>query len=134
MISTRLRTAVCVLSNPQLSPTRERPTTLYWVIGETSLPDVDSGCFTHSPATAGAIRSRSEPADKSGSPPRPLGLTSLRNLRDGVGGTAHEITGERLKALGHGPRLAPCSRPGRSNGCGTALESEFGSCGACHYL
>ncbi|MFD6174424.1 hypothetical protein [Streptomyces coeruleorubidus] len=52
MISMRLRTAVCVLSKPQLSPTRERPTTLYRVIGAASLPDVDSGYFIHSPATA----------------------------------------------------------------------------------
>ncbi|WP_327341404.1 hypothetical protein [Streptomyces europaeiscabiei] len=52
MISTRLGTAVCVLSKPQLSPTRERPTPLYWVIGEASLPDVDSGCLIRSPATA----------------------------------------------------------------------------------
>jgi hypothetical protein len=68
------------------------------MIGEASLPDVDSGYFIHSPATAaehfreygpapidgepialvfasdggGAICSRSEPADKSGCPPRLL--------------------------------------------------------------
>ncbi|TRO58109.1 hypothetical protein E4K73_39735 [Streptomyces sp. IB201691-2A2] len=52
MVSKRLGTTVCVLSKPQLSLTRERPTPLYWVIGEASLPDVDSGCFIHSPATA----------------------------------------------------------------------------------
>ncbi|MGW0613320.1 hypothetical protein [Streptomyces sp. NPDC002788] len=52
MISTRLRTANCVLSKLELSPTRERPTTLYWVIGGASSPDVDSGYFIHSPATA----------------------------------------------------------------------------------
>lgn len=45
MVSKRLGTTVCVLSKPQLSRTRERPTPLYWVIGEASLPDVDSGCF-----------------------------------------------------------------------------------------
>lgn len=34
-----------------LTPIPSDLTTLYWVIGEASLPDVDSGYFIHSPAT-----------------------------------------------------------------------------------
>ncbi|WP_226962666.1 hypothetical protein [Streptomyces sp. C8S0] len=35
-----------------LTPIPSDLTTLYWVISEASLPDVDSGYFIHSPATA----------------------------------------------------------------------------------
>lgn len=68
MISARSGTAVRVLSKPQLSPTRERPTTLYWVIGEASLPDVDSGYSTRSPATAAEHFREYGPAPIDGEP------------------------------------------------------------------
>lgn len=46
-----------------LTPIPSDLTTLYWVISEASLPDVDSGYFIHSPATvAGHLREYGPPA------------------------------------------------------------------------
>ncbi|GHH63068.1 hypothetical protein FHS35_002006 [Streptomyces umbrinus] len=53
-------------------PTRERPTPLYWVIGEASLPDADSECFIHSPATATEHFREYGPAPIAGEPIAPV--------------------------------------------------------------